>query len=124
MRPGVAIAMQPLGGEQDRRHRRQEARELLRLGAKLALSLRREPVELRLASELRRSPLGLDPAIALHSVERWIQRALFHLQRVAALVAEPAYDGVPVPRAEGQRFEHEGVERAVEAVFDWHRPGT
>src|SRR5690349_1782071 len=82
-----------------------------------------ELVELRLASELRHSPLGFDPPFALHAVERGIERALFDLNRIAGRLFQPACDGVPVSRARAQRLEHERVERAVKTVFRfgaWH----
>src|SRR6185437_2101636 len=106
-------------GEQDRRDERDERREFGRLRLELAPPLWRDAIELRLAPELGRAPFGFDPVVALHAVERGIERAFFDAQAVAAPVLQPADDAVAVPRAERERFENEGVERAVESVHAW-----
>ena len=103
--------------EQERPDGGDEARELLCFGAKLAAAGVGDRVELRFASELGGAPVGLDPAVALHAVERRVERAFFDVQSVARLFAEPADDGVAVARPEGERLEDEGVEGAVQSVF-------
>src|SRR5207302_45887 len=102
---------------QHERHGAHEVTPFGRLGLQLAAAGCRELVELGLASELRRAPLGVDPAFALHSIESRVERSLFHLNRFFRRLFDPTGDGVSVPGAGGERFEHEGVERAVQTVF-------
>src|SRR5947207_2063538 len=86
-----------------------EGGELLRLRTQLPAALVRDLVELGFASELRRAPIGFDPAIPLHAVERWIERAFLDAQRVMRLLAEPTDDRVAVARTEGECLENERV---------------
>src|SRR5207302_7306251 len=100
---------------------RDERREFLRLCAERAAAGVRNAIKLRVPSQLGRSPLSLDPAVALHAVERGIERAFLDLQCVTRVLAEPADNGVAVAGTEGERFENERVECAVKAVFGgWH----
>src|SRR6185312_10868664 len=111
-----SAALERSGWKENRRDERDERRELGRLRLELPSSLRRDAIELRLAPELGGAPLGVDPAVALHAIERGIERALFDAQPVAASLLEPAHDAVSVARTEGERFQDEGVERAVQCV--------
>src|SRR5918996_613364 len=103
--------------QQDGGHCLDELGEAPGLGGELFPALGRELVEARLAAQLGDPPLGLDPPLPLHPVEGGVERALLDLDRLAAGVAEPAADGVPVSGTPAQGLEDEGVEGAVEAVF-------
>src|ERR1043166_1949312 len=73
VRPSVAT----LRAAQEHRHGARALRPFGGFGLQLFPSARREPIELCFAAELRGAPLGVDPALALHAVERGIERALF-----------------------------------------------
>src|SRR5512134_2814459 len=111
-RQNIGSARQQDGGD-----RLDELGEAPGLGGELFPALGREPVEARLAAQLGDPPLGQDPPLPLHPVEGRVERALLDLDRLAAGLAEPAADGVPVPGTPAQGLEDEGVEGAVEAVF-------
>ena len=63
-------------------------------------------------------PLGGDPSLALESIERGIERSLIHDEHIARHVADALRDRPSVERPEGERLQHEQVQRALE-YLDW-----
>src|ERR1019366_9297589 len=70
----------------------------------------REAVELRLAPGLGLAPLGPQPAAFFEAMQRWIQRALLHLQHVLRDLLQPLSDGVAVDRPQRGDLEDQQIE--------------
>src|SRR5262245_48333541 len=64
----------------------------------------------------RSAPLGLDPALLLHSVERRVERAFFDLQYVFGRLLNPLRDFVTVERAARERLENQHRQCALKQV--------
>src|SRR5262249_56438553 len=64
----------------------------------------------------RRSPLGGNGALALEPVERGIERAGVHLERVARAGPDHLRDAVAVAFAPAQRLENQEIERALQQL--------
>jgi hypothetical protein len=89
------------------------------VGALLVELLTAEPgerIEAGLASSVGRGPFSCEPAALFEAMERGIERALLDLQDVAGHLLQALRDGVAVDRAEGDDFQDEDVERALEQV--------
>src|SRR5439155_13832819 len=84
----------------------------------------RKVVILSPATVLRYAPVGFDPAPALESVQRRIQRALLHLKNVARNLLNALGDGPAVLGFERQRFQNEEIQCALRQVnaFVHHFP--
>ena len=76
----------------------------------------RELVELCLSTGVGAAPLSLQPAAFFEPVQRWIERSLLNVQRVARHLFQPLRNRVAVQWAEGDDLEDEEVERALQQV--------
>jgi hypothetical protein len=72
-----------------------------------------QTVVLGAAIVLRRRPLRLQQTGGLEPMERRIQRAFLDPQQIVGGFVDLHEDSIPVPRARGERAQHEQVERAV-----------
>src|ERR1700734_2185107 len=75
---------------------------------------RSQPVVLGAPVVGRLAPFGINPAVELQAVERWIQRALFDAEDFVGCLFDDLGDSIAVLRASGQRFQNEHVERALD----------
>ena len=89
------------------------ARPLRELGVELSPAGGGESIELRAASDVGVSPLGVEPTLVFHAMEGGIERALFDLEALSRRALDPLQDREAVHRPPGQRLEHEEVERAA-----------
>ncbi len=74
---------------------------------------RRDSIELGLASKLRDAPVRLDQAAALHSIQRRVERPLFHDDGLVGRFFDPLGDAISVAHSPAERLENERVQRAV-----------
>src|SRR5215471_14604705 len=88
----------------------------LQLALELLPALTRQRVELRVAPEIGRFPLGANPALLLQPVERRVQRPLPHRQGVAGQDLNALRDSPPVQRLARDGLEDQEIERALEQV--------
>src|SRR5512133_2038505 len=102
------------GERQDCRDRLRVLEPRIRFGAQPLASRERELVVPRATIVLRGTPLGAEPAAALHSLQGLIQRAVIDAECPAGAILEPRGDGVAVHRAPAKRLEDEKVERAFQ----------
>jgi len=89
------------------------------LARELAAAGSGDLVKLRAAAELGHSPFGLDEAFLLEPVERWVERALVHAQRLLRDLLDAMRHGPPVHWLAGERAEDEEVERALKELVGW-----
>src|SRR5437763_7577872 len=68
------------------------------------------------AAQLGRSPVGLDPTVALHAIECGIQGPILDLDDTVSGVLDGAGDGIAVASAPGERPEDEGDESSVQEL--------
>lgn len=61
-------------------------------------------------------PLRTDPAVLFEFVQRWIEGALAHLENVAGDLADALCDGPAVHRLQGDDFEDQQVEGALDEI--------
>src|SRR5512140_1151860 len=73
-------------------------------------------VVFRSPSALGHAPFAADPVSALETLERGIERALIHLEGTARELLNPLADSPPVHRREGERLEHQQIDRAAERL--------
>ena len=57
-----------------------------------------------------------DPALVLELVQRGVERSVAHLQDVTGYLLEALPDGPAVERLEGEDFENQQVERALDEI--------
>ena len=76
----------------------------------------RERIELGAAIVFAGLPLGGDPALLFEFVKGGIERAVADLENVAGDLLEALADGPAVERFEGEDFEEEKIECALEKV--------
>src|SRR5512144_1450103 len=82
------------------------------LGVELFAAGTGEAVELRAAGVLRVTPLGVEPAGALESLEGGEERPRIDLEDAARDLFDSTRDAEAVERLEAQRLEDEHVQRA------------
>ena len=99
--------------EEHARDRGSEARPVGRLRRELLPAARRDAVELRPPAQLGGAPLGLDPCLALETVERGVERSVFDFHDSFGRLLDRPSDAVAVAAAAGKRPEDERIERAV-----------
>src|SRR6185437_6052697 len=111
-------AVSPLGGasRQDLRHRRDERGPGLRLLPQLPPARRRNRVVLGLPVVLRHAPLARHPPPRRQPMQRRIERALLHTQRVVAHPLQPPRHVIPVHRMPRERPQHHHVQRAAQEI--------
>ena len=86
---------------------------LLQFGLKLLAPRGREPVIARAAVAGGDAPLGLDPALQEHALQRRIQGAFLDLQHVLGTLFDEAGDLVAMQLAmTGQALEDQHIQRA------------
>src|SRR5262249_25267715 len=61
-------------------------------------------------------PLGLDPAAALEAMQRRVQRALLHLERVVGNLLDAFGNRPAVLRLERDGFQDQEIERALRQI--------
>src|SRR5439155_11625636 len=81
---------------------------------------RRQSVESSAPVSLGHAPIGGDPALALQSLERRIERTLVDLQNVLRQLLDPLRDRPPVQLLGGDGAHDQQVERALNEIG---RPG-
>src|SRR5262245_50150053 len=97
-------------------HGRREALPGFQLALELPSPLARQRVELRVAPEIGRLPLGANPALLLEAMERGIERALADRQRVAGEQLNALGDPPAVQRLARDGFQDEQIQRALEQI--------
>jgi hypothetical protein len=120
----LRAALNALRGEKDRRDRGDERRELARFGGELPATFRGDRIELGPSPLVCDAPFGDEPSVAFHSVKGGIKGAFFDAHDVVRTFGDPAQNAEAVSRLEGERFEDEGVEDAVESVGGGHGSGV
>src|SRR4051794_32181486 len=93
-----------------------EAQPGVHLRRELAAARAREAVHLRAAVVAGRLPLGAQPALLLELVERRIQRAVAHGERVARYLPQAEADRVAVQRLERDDLHDQQVQRALDQI--------
>src|SRR5262249_7518427 len=86
------------------------------LDAELFAPRASEVVVLGAAIVFRSAPLGLDPTLLLHSVERRVERSFFDLQNVFGQLLDPLRYFVTVERAALERPENQHRQCALNQV--------
>lgn len=75
----------------------------------------------RPVSGVFRDPFGTNPALFLHAVQRWIERAFVGAEYFVGVLLDRRHNGVAVKTwPAGQNLENEQIERALEGVGFWH----
>src|SRR5665647_1057213 len=120
----IPLARGRLGGLEDELHARDVPPPRRQLGTERLLPPRRGPVVLRAPIVLGGLPLAVDPPALLEPLQRRVERSLIHIERAARELLDALADPPPVHGLEGERLEHEEVERAAENVgwYGGHRP--
>src|SRR5205823_9330350 len=77
---------------------------------------RRERVELRAAFVLALAPLRVDQALVFETVQRWIQRPLWHVQDILGNLRYAQQHAIAVQRLQRDRLQNQHVESAWEQV--------
>jgi hypothetical protein len=86
---------------------------VLRFASELFPSFRGKAVEFRLATRFRFLPLRREQSFVFEPVQRGIQRALLHLQRVPGDLLNALCNGIAMNRANTGDFQDQQVERAL-----------
>ena len=98
------------------RDRRRQAIPVRGFLFEVAPSRASERVELGAAIVLARLPLRGDPALVLELVQRGVELSVAHLQDVTGYLLEALPDGPAVERLEGEDFENQQVQRALDEI--------
>src|SRR5262252_6540899 len=106
----------PLGTFDQELHRRRQPLPRAQLAFELPAPFARERVEFGVAAEIRRLPLGFDPALMLEAMERGIERPLSDRERVVREELDSLRDAPPVERLPGNRLEDQQIQRALQQV--------
>src|SRR4029077_6773191 len=85
-----------------------------RLRCELLLTRRRQPVIPGAAVVFRCSPERRDPAAVLEAVQRWIERAMLHLEHILRSVRARIGNRMTMSRTEHERLQDQQVERPLE----------
>src|SRR4030095_4966010 len=115
-----ATHVRELRGKEQGRDRGDERRELSRFCGELTPTLRGDAIELCAPPLIGNAPFRLDPAVALHAVERRVEGAFLHPHHLAGPLRDPAQNPEAVAWAERKRLEDERVEGSVQSVSGRH----
>ena len=115
---GAAQDWNPLSvDEQHARNAGAQARPTFLFERELLATRPGDAVELGFAVLLGGSPLGAEPSVLLHAVERGVERSFLHAQEVGRHTLDVGRDRVAVHRASRlERLEHEERQGALQDV--------
>src|ERR1700686_1163113 len=65
---------------------------------------------------LRRAPFACDPTLMLQTIERRVERALLNLEALLGHLLDAQQDAIAMQRAEGNGFEDQHIESALQKV--------
>lgn len=104
------------GGVHDVADRRDELVEALLLDAEVLAPCRGDGVVAGALIVRRQSPLGREPSLLPHALERGVEGAFFHLEDVVREAADVLRDAVAVHWLGNERPQDQHVERAGEQL--------
>jgi hypothetical protein len=103
-------------GIEEGRDRRRQSAPLLRFALELQTARTRQRVVLRAASRGGVTPLGDHPSLMLQAVQRRVERSRTHLEDFAGDLLDAKRDAPSVHRLEGDGFQDQEIQRALEQV--------